>query len=189
MDATALVAGLRRELPARTAYVEVRYQKVLDRPLVVRGELEYLGPGRLGKRVDAPYKEQTTIADGQVEVRRGTREPRRIALGQVPELDVFVRGFSALLGGDATALANDFELRASGEATRWTLRLTPKDARLARRVGAIEVDGAGTQARCFRIREGDGDSSVMLVESLAANTLPKYPAEPSLVSLCRGATR
>ncbi len=158
---------------------------MFDRPVIARGELEYLGPGRLGKRVDTPYKETMTIADGQVNVQRGTRAPRQIALGQIPELEGFLRGFSALLGGEAGALARDFALTTSGDATRWKLVLTPKDARLKRRIKAIEVDGAGTSARCFSVLDADGDASIMRVEELAAEELPKPLTRTNMEITCR----
>jgi len=183
----ALIAGLKRDLPARTPYTEVRFAQMFDRPTIARGELEYLGPGRLGKRVDAPYHETTSIADGQVKVQRGERKPREIALGQIPELEGFLRGFSALLGGDAATLERDFSVTARNDAARWRLELAPKDARLARRVASIVVDGAGKAARCFTINDADGDSSVMLVEALAAAELPKPLTAHNLDLVCRGA--
>jgi hypothetical protein len=186
-DAVAIVGALRRETPARTAYTEVRYSGMLDRPLILRGELEYLGPGRLGKRVEQPYREQTTIADGSATIRRGEREPRTFSLGQAPELEGFLRGFTALLGGDAPALQRDFTLRASGSTANWQLQLTPRDSRLARRVRAIEVDGSDGTPRCFRTHEGDGDLAILLVDALAAIELSTRPAKSELDALCRGA--
>jgi len=180
------VAGLRREAPARTPYTEVRFSGLLDRPLILHGELEYLGPGRLGKRVDAPYHEQTTVADGRASVRRGEQEARTFDLAQAPELEGFLRGFAALLGGDAAALARDFRLQSSGEAQAWHLRLTPRDARLARRITAVDVDGRGHEPRCFTTREGDGDAGVLLVGELAAAKLPARPSQAQVAALCRG---
>ena len=187
LDADTLVASLQRELPARTPYTEVRFAQMFDRPLVVHGELEYLGPGKLGKRVDTPYRETTTIADGQVSVQRGERKPRQIALGQIPELEGFLRGFSALLGGDAATLAGDFDVRTSGTLARWHMTLSPKDARLKRRVAAIEVDGVASAATCFAIIDADGDASIMLVEELASATLPKPLTRHNVEAVCRGA--
>lgn len=187
VDAAAIVAGLRRETPARTAFTEVRYSGLLERPLILRGELEYLGPGRLGRRVDQPYRERTTVADGSATVRRGEREPRTFPLGQAPELEGFLRGFSALLGGDAEALRRDFSLDASGTAANWQLQLKPRDGRLARRVRAIEVDGANGTPRCFRTHEGDDDLVILLVDTLAATKLTTRPAKSELDALCRGA--
>lgn len=180
---------MKRATPARTPYVEVRYSGLLDRPLILRGELEYLGPGRLGKRVDSPYREQTTVADGSATVRRGERAPRTFSLGQAPELEGFLRGFSALLGGDAGALQRDFTLSASGTASNWQLRLKPRDDRLARRVQAIEVDGADGTPRCFRTHEGDGDLAILLVDSLAETKLGVRPGQGELDALCRGVAK
>jgi len=159
---------------------------MLERPLILRGELEYLGPGRLGRRVDEPYREQTTVADGQVTVRRGERAPRTFTLGQAPELDGFLRGFAALLGGDAAALARDFELDASGTTAAWQLKLKPRDRRLPRRIASIEVDGAGATPHCFRTRDADGDLNVLLLETLASSRLPTRPSQPLVDALCRG---
>ena len=186
VDAATLVGGLKRATPARTAYTEVRFSGLLDRPLILHGELEYSGPGKLGKRVDVPYHEQVTVADGQASVRRGEREPRTFSLSQAPELEGFLRGFTALLGGDAAALAADFDFSASGTRSHWHLTLKPRDRRLALRTSAIEVDGAGETPRCFRTRDADGDVSVLLVDTLATVKLPTRPSQAQIDALCRG---
>ncbi len=186
IDATALVSSLKRAVPARTAYTEVRFSGLLDRPLILRGELEYLGPGQLGKRVDSPYREQTTVANGEASVRRGDRAPRTFSLNQAPELEGFLRGFAALLGGDAATLARDFELVVRGDVANWQLTLKPRDPRLARRIRAIEVDGGGTTPRCFRTQEADEDISVLLVDTLAKVALPIRPLQTQIDALCRG---
>lgn len=186
VDPLALVSGLKRELPARTAYTEVRFSSLYDRAVVARGELEYLGSGQLGKRVDEPYVEVTTIADGQVTVQRGTRKPRQISLQRVPELEGFLRGFSALLGGDVETLQRDFELSSSGDATRWQLRLAPSDKRLRKRIDAIVVDGSGDNANCFSILDADDDVSILMVEQLAAATLPDPLTQQNIEAACRG---
>ena len=187
VDPLALVRGLQRELPARTPYTEVRFSSMYDRALVAHGELEYLGPGKLGKRVDSPYSETTTIADGEVSVQRGSREPRRISLDRIPELEGFLRGFSALLGGDAEALQRDFDVSSKGSEARWQLRLSPKDKRLKRRIDALQVDGAGNKARCFSIIDADDDVSILMVEELATMDLPKPLTRKNVELTCRQA--
>ncbi len=182
------MAGLQREVPARTRFSEVRFSGLLDRPLILHGELEYDGPGRLARIVDAPYHERMTIDDGEASVQRGDTPARKFSLSQAPELEGFLRGFAALLGGDVQGLARDFRVGVTGGASAWRLKLTPRDDRLARRVTAIEVDGAGKSARCFRTLEADGDVSVLLVESLADAKLPTRPTPPMIDALCRGLT-
>jgi hypothetical protein len=161
---------------------------MLDRPLILHGELEYDGPGKLARRVDSPYKENMTIENGEASVQRGDKPVRKFSLSQAPELEGFLRGFAALLGGDADALKRDFNLSATGSAHAWHLKLAPRDDRLARRVTAIEVDGTGTSARCFHTIETDGDVNVLLVETLADAKLPTRPTPPMIDALCRGLT-
>ncbi|MEO7200070.1 MAG: LolA-related protein [Dokdonella sp.] len=184
-DAAALVAGLQRPVPSHTAYTEVHFASMFDRPVVVRGELDYLGPGKLGKRVNSPYSEVTTIADGEVSVVRGERKPRSISLSQIPELDGFLRGFTALLGGDAGVLRENFELKSNGSMDSWMLQLTPRDARLKRRIRSIDVYGSKNEARCFDVQDADGDSRVMLVERMSEAELPKPLSPQRLNLLCR----
>lgn len=185
-NAQTLVAGLKRAAPARTRFSEVRFSGLLDRPLIVHGELEYDGPGKLSRIVDTPYEEHMTIENDDASVQRGDHPVRKFPLSQAPELEGFLRGFAALLGGDAEALQRDFVLSANGGDSGWHLKLTPRDERLAKRVTALEVDGAGTSARCFRTIEADGDVNVMLVESLADVKLPTRPTPPMIDALCRG---
>ena len=127
-----------------------------------------------------------TIADGEASVQRGDKPARTFPLGQAPELEGFLRGFAALLGGDADALARDFTIAASGNDSAWHLKLVPRDDRLAKRMTSFEVDGAGTSARCFRTNEADGDVNVLLVESLADAKIPTRPTPPMIDALCRG---
>jgi hypothetical protein len=185
-DAAEIVAGLRRDVPARTAFSEVRFSSLLERPLILHGELEYAGPGKLARTVKSPYDERMTIEDGEASVQRGDRPARTFSLSQAPELEGFLRGFAALLGGNASALSRDFTLVATGSERAWHLKLTPRDERLARRITALEVDGSGKSARCFHTFEADGDVNVLLVESLAAAKLPNRPTPPMIDALCRG---
>ena len=186
LDARAIVASLERAPPAKTKFAEVRFSGMPDRPLILRGELEYDGPGKLARRVEKPYREAMTIADGEASVQRGDKPARVFSLSQAPELEGFLRGFAALLGGDADTLARDFTIAATGTATAWRLRLVPRDDRLAKRMTSIEVEGAGTSARCFTTSEADGDVNVLLVESLADAKIPVRPTPPMIDALCRG---
>jgi len=184
-DAHAIVASLKRAPPAKTKFAEVRFSGMLDRPLILRGELEYDGPGKLARRVESPYQEAMTVADGEASVQRGDKPARKFSLSQAPELEGFLRGFAALLGGDADTLARDFTITATGTGKMWRLKLAPRDDRLAKRMTSIEVDGAGDSARCFYTNEADGDVNVLLVESLADAKIPVRPTPPMIDAICR----
>lgn len=185
-ETAALVASLRRPVPADTAYAEVRFLHVLRRPLELRGELHYGGAGQLGKRVDAPYRETTTIAGTDVSVWREGRDERKFSLERAPELGALLSGFSALLGGDAAALNRDFTVEAARRDESWQLKLTPRSPALAKQLSAMIVDGRGSEPSCFTLREADGDSSTMLLGKLAQARFGDPPTRESIDRLCAG---
>jgi hypothetical protein len=184
-EAVALIARLARPTPARTAYTEVRFLHVLRRPLQLHGELTYAGPGRLGKRVDTPYRETTRIADGNVEVEREGRAPQQFALERAPELKALLGGFSDLLGGDAAALQQVYTIDLVHTPPNWTLTFTPRAPALARRLNALDVDGSSDEPRCFTLRQANGDLSIMLLGALAVTPQPQPPSAAALTALCR----
>lgn len=184
-DVAGLVSRLARPAPSSTQYTEVRFVGVLNKPLLLRGQLDYGGADKLGKRVEQPYRETTTIAAGSVDVQRDGRAPRHFSLDRAPELQALLVGFSALLGGDAATLKKFFAVSVVDNATNWTLTLTPLAPALAKHLRNIVVDGAGTEPRCFSLHEADGDASVMLLGALAATQLAEKPTLSALDTICQ----
>ncbi len=184
--AQALIVALGQPAPAHTAFAEARFMQVLDKPLVVSGELSWLGGDQLQRRVDQPQHETATIADGEVTQQRDGKSARHFSLKRAPQLQVLLDSFVALLSGDPARLQQSFEISQSGSAAgAWTLTLVPRDARVAKTVASIRIDGVGNESRCMHMQEADGDLAVDLLGSLA----PKMPAEPtreSLQALCLG---
>jgi hypothetical protein len=184
-DVAAQITRLARPVPSSTHYAEVRFVRVLKKPLLMRGELDYGGAGKLGKRVQQPYRETTAIDGGRVEVQREGRAPRRFPLDRAPELQALLAGFSALLGGDPVALQKIFIIGFVQNAAKWTLTLTPHEAALAKHLQQIVVDGVGDEPLCFSLQQADGDASVMLLGALAAATLPDPPTRSALAAICQ----
>lgn len=179
-----LIASLAQPAPARTAFAEVRYVGVLTRPLILHGELAWLGGTRLERDVAEPYRETTTIDGNQVRVVRPGQPPQTFDLGRAPELKGLLTGFRALLSGDVALLRSTFTVRASGDARAWTLQLAPRDAALARRLAGISVDGSRHALRCLRMDQGNGDTSFTLLGALATSALPATPTPAALATLC-----
>lgn len=186
-DATALIARLQRPVPASTAYTEVRFVHQLTRPLILHGELDYGGADKLGKRVDAPYRESTRIDGNAVMVTRAGRATRRFDLERAPELKVLMGGLSALLGGDAAALQSLYTISLVDNAAGWTLTLVPRNAALAAHLRTFTITGADAEPRCFALQQSNGDASVMLLGALAATKLPQPPTAAALAAICRAA--
>ena len=187
--AAALIARLARPAPADTAYAEVRFVGMLKQPLVLHGDLHYGGAGKLGKRVDAPYKETTTIADDSVEVQRADKPPQRFPLDRAPELQTLLAAFGALLAGDAATLTKYYQVDATQAGNDFSLKLTARAARAGKlNHVVVSVDGSGDEPRCFSLYQPDGDASVMLLGSLASARLPDPPTRSALEKLCHRLT-
>jgi hypothetical protein len=185
-SAQTLIASLGRPAPAHTAFAEARFLKVLDRPLVVSGQLSWLGGDQLQRRVDHPQRESATIADGEVTQQREGKSPRHFSLKRAPQLQVLLDSFVALLSGDAARLQQAFEIRQSGDASgAWTLTLVPRDPRVAKTVASIRIDGVGDESRCMHMQEADGDVAVDLLGPLATK-MPAEPTREALQALCQG---
>src|SRR5687768_10031831 len=99
LDADTLLKSLAHPAPAVTPFVEVRYSKLLDQPIVVKGQLEYHEYGKLVRAVSTPFKERTEILGETVSVQREGKSPRRFSLKRAPELRSMLGGFAAVLGG------------------------------------------------------------------------------------------
>ena len=185
-DANALIASLGRPAPARTSFAEARFSSVLDKPLVSSGELAWLGQDQLERRVDAPHKETSTITGDKVTQTREGKSPRSFSLSRAPQLKVLLDSFVALLGGDASRLGEAFNVQLDRHGDHWSLALTPTDAKVAKQISRIVVDGQGNEPRCMRMEEGDGDTAIDLLGPLATK-MPSEPTREALVALCTGA--
>jgi hypothetical protein len=180
----ALIAALGQPAPAHTAFAEARFMQVLDRPLVISGELAWLGGDKLQRRVDQPKAETFTIADGEVTQERAGKKPRHFSLSRAPQLQVLLDSFVALLSGDPAHLQQVFAISHHGDpAAQWTLNLVPRDTKVARTIAAITINGYATESRCMQMHEADGDLAVDLLGPLAAK-MPAQPTRESLLALC-----
>ena len=185
--AQPLIAALGQPAPARTPFAEARFLKMLDKPLVVSGELAWLGGDQLQRRVDHPNAETASSANGEVTLQRAGKSARTFSLSHAPQLQVLLDSFVTLLSGDSSRLQQAFTISQTGQASgAWTLTLTPRDAKVAKTVTSIVIDGDGKQSRCMQMQEADGDLAIDLLGPLA-DKMPAQPTRASLQALCQGA--
>jgi Outer membrane lipoprotein carrier protein LolA-like len=184
-ETATLIASLARPAPASTPYTEVHFAKLLREPLTLHGQLDYSGGDKLGKRVDSPYKETTTIADGKATIEREGRGAKTFGLDRAPDLQGLLASFSALLSGDSATMNRYYAIDETVDEKHWTLTLRPRSDALAKHLKTVIIDGAGKEPRCFTMVQADEDASVMLLGDLAKTTLPTPLTRESLDSLCR----
>jgi hypothetical protein len=183
-DAEHLIDRLARTPPASVGFVEARYSPLLREPVVVSGELAYLGPARLDRDVTAPYREHTTIRDESVSIEREGEQPRTFALRRAPELRGLLTGFAAVLAGDSAAVKRNFAVSAKGADDAWTLELTPLEPGTQRRLNRIVVTGATGEPRCLVVFGAREAATVMLLGTAMLNLAPDVPLA-RLLEHCR----
>jgi hypothetical protein len=165
-----LFATLARPAPTATGFVEQRESALLDAPLLLRGRLERPAPGVLLREVETPYRERTRIDGDAVRVERDGGKPRRFSLRRAPELAALLASFQALLDGDRAALDPHYTLRLDHGDAGWTIRLQPRQPRLAKRIGGIALHGRDAELACIAMRGGSAGDSLMLVGAAAEAT-------------------
>jgi Outer membrane lipoprotein carrier protein LolA-like len=184
LELDGLLARLARPAPATTAFVEARFSRLLDEPIVVKGELQYEAGGVLARTVSSPFHERTEIRDETVRVEREGKPPRQFSLKRSPELRSMLGSFAAVLGGNRESLEQDFNLNLDGDEHAWRLELAPKAARVRRYVKSILMEGRQNEPRCIIVTEPDREASFMLVGAAAAADLPKPLEREWLESFC-----
>ena len=184
--AESLLAGIAKTPPVSTPFVQVSYRGVLDRPLVVSGTLQWLGGDRMQRDIDKPFKETAKIGEGELSVQRGSGDVHRMPLARAPQAGAMLAGFRALLGGDVSALQQDFTLSAQGGSAHWVITLAPRTTQLKHQLVSIVIDGRAHEPRCLTVTDANGDSSITLVGAMAeAGLRSTAPLESALAARCR----
>jgi hypothetical protein len=184
-DSAAILRGLARPAPAATAFVEVRESPMLKAPLRISGEYRRPDADTLVREVRAPYAETTTIRAGQAILARAGKPERRFPLSRAPELAALQNSFGALLSGDVEALRRHYTVDVQGTADRWSLRLLPRDARLAERLRGIVLHGGGDELRCIETTPAKGPAQRTLMSGAAESAL-RAGEDADIAALCRG---
>ena len=174
---------LARTPPVSTGFVEYRFSHLLKKPLRSSGTLEYRADGILTRSVAAPYREVTEVTGDEVRITRAGKPTRTFSLERAPQLRVVLGSFRALLEGHLTPLTRDFDVQLVEQPPRWTLTLTPRDARLAKQLAHIAVFGAGERPQCLEAIEPDGDGALTLLQDAAA-LQEKPPARVEVEQAC-----
>ncbi len=158
-DLDSLLRSLAREPPQSIAFIETHASPLLEGELVVSGELEYRGDGKLSRVVNAPYHERIDIDGTDVRIQREGRPERRFSLRRSAELGGILSAFSALLSGDRAVLESSFEPTVEFRPDGWELDLAPRQAD---HIGRIRVWGKGDAPSCIAVLASDGSMATMI---------------------------
>jgi hypothetical protein len=180
-DPASIVRALARPAPSAVQFIELRDSALLKQALQVSGEYRRPDNDTLVREVHAPYHETATLRAGMALIEREGKPPQHFEVSRVPELSALQISFGALLAGDLPALQAHYQVQALGSSRHWTLRLTPLDPALGKRVQALALYGDGAQLRCIETRPARGQPQRTLLGTVAA---PLTAA--TIADSCRG---
>ncbi|HTX24794.1 MAG TPA: LolA-related protein [Steroidobacteraceae bacterium] len=184
-----LLTDLARPAPSSTPFVEAHFSPLLARPLVVAGTLEYLGPGKLARTVQAPYHERSEIDGDEATVARAGEPARRFSLARAPQMQTLVASFAGLLSGNAATLERNFTLDLHGDASHWLLGLVPLNPQVRAAIRSIAVSGSGSQPRCLTTFQANDDTTILLLDRAARAPRPAAPDRAWFETQCQGRNR
>lgn len=153
----ALLASFRGMTGLSARFVEDKTIALLATPIRSEGEIHFVAPGTLMRRVTAPTTSAALIERGRLTM---------VANGQRQEIDLtsnavvggFISSFADVLAGDRAALERTYRITyARLEGGDWKLTLRPKGAPLDQFLTEMEMIGNGRSVKTMRMVEVSGD--------------------------------
>jgi len=149
---------------------------ILRAPLINEGQIYFLAPDRLARRVTSPAPSVMVVTGTTVSFQDSAHRTEALSLDQNPVVREFVDSFLKILAGDAAALNRIYGMAAtSGSDGTWTLRLKPKAPPLSRLIDEVELNGRGAILDRLRVHEVGGDETVTVFT--AVNLQRRFGAE------------
>lgn len=156
-DLDQLSAQLAKPAVVRGPLIQEKHLRALPKPLTSRGQFVLSNQLGLLWQLQSPLKQDYRIDHNGIAKR--TPSGWQIQPGQ----DVAAqqsRLFLAVLKGDHSGLARDFDLQLSGDANAWQLQLTPNSLLLKQIFNRIDIRGAALVEQ-IELHETQGDRTVL----------------------------
>ncbi|MGH8127833.1 MAG: LolA-related protein [Gammaproteobacteria bacterium] len=181
----SIVRRLAKQPPTQTPFVQAQFSPLLDRALVLKGQLVWDGGQKLERIVEQPYSGHTVIAGTEVSVTRAGHGTKKYSLNRAPAMKALLDGLIAVLSGDPGQLRGVFNATLQGRSDAyWTLLLVPHEAKLAHDLKQLTLDGYAGTLRCIEIHQNKGAASIYVLGKLASRVTGR-PTQPALKKLCR----
>jgi outer membrane lipoprotein-sorting protein len=169
LELPELMSLLARRTSGEATFIEERHVKGLDEPLRSSGNLSFTAPDRFARSTLKPRADSMVVNGNTVTVTRAGSS-RSFMLDASPEALISVEAVRATLTGNAVALQRYFRTNVSGDSHRWTLNLTPLDARAAGPLRSVRIIGQDSDVRQVETELLDGDWTMMSIEPLRAGS-------------------
>lgn len=142
--------------PARVGFREARYNEMFMDSLVLTGHLEYLGDGHLRKVIETPFQETFLVKADRIEIQR-EGEVKLLSVYKSRSLRIMLEGIEAILAGQTERVEKIFSYELSGTDSDWSLRLTPRSRRVAKKLLGLTVTGNDESVLTIRVDLSGGE--------------------------------
>jgi len=159
-DLDTLAAQLADPAVVRGEFVQEKHLRGLAQPLLSRGTFTLSHEEGLLWQLQHPIQQYYRINTQGIARQVGQRwyiQPKQTVATRQSRL------FLDVLAGDYHALARDFNIELSGDATHWQLHLTPRSILIAKIFDHIEIQGSRLVDR-IELNETQGDRSVLRLQ-------------------------
>ncbi len=159
-----LIESLAAVKTVNATFREQKELAILQKPLVMTGNLRNRSPDYLKKQTLQPQEESYEVNEDWLVIETPTEGRRQFHLNGYPLIRAFVEAIRATLAGDLPALERYYQVQLQGQAAAWTLRLLPIDKEIADYVTAIIIHGHDNRVLSIETLETGGDHSLMTIE-------------------------
>ena len=134
-----VLAQLNQHSAVRAAFIQQRQSPALTQTQDSSGQLLFVTGHGMVWQVQQPYQQTLALTgdrNAQIDA-QGRIQPLRNARGiaQISQM------LQAMLAGQIDTVLRQFDVRAEGSPTQWTLHFTPKQARVAQVLRGIALSG------------------------------------------------
>jgi len=154
------MSGLASGLRPRVAFVEERQSVLLNRPLIIRGELIFKPPDTLRRSSFEPSEETLHVEGNTLTLERANGEVVSLDLSREPVAQAVVEAFRGTLSGDLERLRQHYRILFSGSEMEWRIELTPRLESVSKAIESIRIEGSEADVATIVVLRADGEQSV-----------------------------
>jgi Outer membrane lipoprotein carrier protein LolA-like len=157
-----LMAHLAQASQRRGTFVEEKSFPALAQPLRSTGHLAYVRPSYLEKITIEPQPERLVVEGDQLFIDTGNGRPRKLELGDQPEISALIDTIRGVLSGDLATLRQSYDMQGTGSLHDWRVVLHPRNPALAKLVREVRIAG-GDDIRTIESVQPDGGTDRLTI--------------------------
>lgn len=156
-----LVEQLQKPQNLQGHFIQQRFLKSLDNPIVTKGQFILLKNKGLLWQMETPFANRLRVRQDGISQWNGTQWVSGQKPGQAQQVQLFL----GLLSGDISALTKQFDPMLSGSAENWQLTLKPNSLLIKQIFSDIHIRG-GQLITQIELNETQGDKTVIQLEQI-----------------------